>query len=94
MSYQESTVLKQLAPTSFPGSLILLPPASEESSSLASRGGKMRDPGNEVELAQVHNAMTLGLKDWKPQPLRSPSGMIGPGDSLHYKKDGGACPTF
>lgn len=47
-------VLKDLKaddwPTSFPGSFILLPPgASEGLSLLALWGGKMRNPGNEVD---------------------------------------------
>ena len=39
--------------TSFPGSLILPPGASEERLSSLTQDGKMRDPGNEVVLYDV-----------------------------------------
>ena len=54
-----------MQPTSFPGSLILKPEASEErfweTSDQTLPGVKMRDPGNEVEmqLDMLNNAITF-----------------------------------
>ena len=41
--------------TSFPGSLVLPPPGASEE--IAPGGGKMRDPGNEVDTFEVHFLM-------------------------------------
>jgi len=51
--------------TLFPGSLILPPKASEERPSLA-LGGKMRHPGNEVDILIAHEKILQKLSQWLP----------------------------
>ena len=50
-----STEICYFSPTSFPGSLILPPP------SLAPGGGKMRDPGNEVDFSREEAVLKTDL---------------------------------
>ena len=50
---------RQARATSFPGSLILPPGASEER---LAPGGKMRDPGNEVEARELGHNYSINPK--------------------------------